>query len=1656
MERGLAVAERAPNTGVAAPRRSAAVTRVPTPRAGERIVDLAGGAIGALTLRYAEWRITDSGPEGGTVVATAGAPYAAVTGLLSFGPDGFLTGEVVLRTSVSALGLPLAEVEQRRTGWDPATGEPLVLPSVTATGGGLRIAADPSRGAAAIRLPDGTPVVPGPDGTVAVPLPAGLGEGLEQAETTVAAEQAVPAEVRSTVEALLGASLTGISLHVGPAASAALEGTAAAALVSGRDVYLAARSLVPASAEEARALLAGVTKALAGAAGPVVTGDAVPDPAQAEASPVPPPASTPVAEPSAEGAELPTPAEAEVVEGERLPEAAIPGEAEAPAGETVVAPEGEVSAEPEAEIQLLMPPAPAAPPPAQQERITRVGGSARRAARSATDLPPAESAVGAARGAVTEPPAETAARARADLTAALGQRPEPSPEIVALCGRIRTAIRERRPVDEDELTSANPQEAAKEAGQELDQSIQTDAQRVEQSYDELNSPPAGSPQLKPSPLQAPGEGVPDPGIEAGAAAPDAIPNENLSLDADRDQVQAKVDESRIERPTTEPLTQPPFSTVREGQAELRQLAETKPGELSAEQQQAIATAQTDMAELQSRALAALNTSRAGTTRSMTGRQAGMVESEEETRRRISTEAQGIFDDARTQVTGLLQPLTPKAMQRWDAGVAALSVEFRGSLDQVQGWIDERHSGVGGFFLSGLDALTGLPDWVTEAYDRAEQRFGDGVCELLTEISRDVNAIVAAAQAVIDNARTRIDDLFANLPEGLREWAAGEQARFQQQLNGLERQVTEARTSFVQQVSQRAVAAVAEVQAEVEALREAAKGLIGKVLDAIQAFIDDPVRAIINGFLTLVGIPPAAFWALVDKIAQVISDIAEDPMLFVNNLVEALKQGFEGFFERFGEHVIQGFWDWLFSALGSVGLRLPKDSSVGSIVTFALQIMGITWPRIREILVRHVGEDNVALVEKAWELVSTLVQQGPEGLFEMLKQQLDPARIVQEILKAAVEYLVEALIKQVAVRVLALLNPVGAIVQAIELIYKVLKWVFQNAARIFRLVETVVNGIADILAGNIGAMALAIEKALASLVPLVIGFLADLLGLGDLPLKVADVIGRLQEFVLGIVDQVIAWLVGKGKALLAAFGLGVDEEDEKGGADDTELGEEVSFSAAGESHKQWIELVGEDAVLMVASASVDVNAKLDEWEGEADSRFGENEELLAEVTALIQSGRTLASEANVSADALAEAYSHAAELSEEALPSDNAVEQKQIALSRVLGKLFEHFGGDPEKLLKAIGRSLPARGKEIVPDIHDRWKQRIEPIQIGNEEDDEFLWTRTVLTGTQSGALDYTRRLPTHEQLLPYLTAAPGERELTTAAFREYAFVQQDVTHNVREGFLSALGGQAKVALKAQAHARIDNNTKLDPEYKQKLKEKVEKIAFYWDSPGGGRWELPTERIPDHSRYKPKTITTTPSGAVVVTEYETYAGQKFTITADKSSGLTKIIEGLELRVMSGRGVTEDSPWFTSGQGFNRAHLIANEFGGSGFAEGENLATTSATYNQQVMRGAEILIGRSIRAFADHEKLDKGAVRFTLIVTVTFGALRDAEVLARIKQQPWYKGPPDLDALIVQKIKAGEVHPELMRVTSVVYKWTSVTPPGLEGSTSIGEDIYLLAE
>jgi Domain of unknown function (DUF4157) len=790
---------------------------------------------------------------------------------------------------------------------------------------------------------------------------------------------------------------------------------------------------------------------------------------------------------------------------------------------------------------LLMPEPPTTLSEADQSRIAGVQNNATEVADRQSALPDAAANVSGARGAVAEPEAETKARAGGDVVAALTQREPPSPEIEELCKKIYKAIREKRPPDESKLVKADPTAAAKQSGAQLNSSIQNNAQKAQGSYDQLQSAPQGTPQQQPQPIDAPPQTVPTPLPGAQAAVPSPVPAENISLDADVAAGEKRTQDAGMNSEPAKLVKTGPIAEARAAQGELAESAQRDPAEVMAEQQAAHDKSGADMLALQQAAMDSLMAGRASTVTGVSDKQQGMVESEEQTRSRIGGQAKTIFETAQKQVNDLLKPLPQVGMKKWETGVQIASEKFKQRLKKVEDWIKERHKGGWGAVVELWDDVTGLPSWVTEEYNGAESEFGDDVCALIREISSDVNTAIATCERIIADARQQIDKLFADLPDNLKEWAAGEQTKFADQLNNLHNQATETRNNFNKELVNRAATAVQEAREQIHALREKAKGMIGRLSDAINAFLENPAKAILEGLLQLLGIPPASFWALIAKIEQVIDDIAKDPMNFANNLMKAIGQGFQQFFDNIGTHLLQGLLDWLLSGLKSVGVSLPKDFSIKSVITFFLELMGITWARVRKLLAKHIGEKNVALLEKAFSIVADLIALGPEGIFELLKDKLDPNTIMKQVMDAAIGFLVDALIKQVTARIILLFNPVGAVAQAVEAIYRVLKWIFTNAARIFSLIETVVNGIANVIAGNIGGMANAVEKALAQLIAPVIDFLADYIGLGGLPEKIADVIKGFQDWVFGILETVVGWLAEQGKKLLGIGGK--DKKDE---------------------------------------------------------------------------------------------------------------------------------------------------------------------------------------------------------------------------------------------------------------------------------------------------------------------------------------------------------------------------------------------------------------------------------------------------------------------------------------------------------------------------------
>jgi hypothetical protein len=769
-----------------------------------------------------------------------------------------------------------------------------------------------------------------------------------------------------------------------------------------------------------------------------------------------------------------------------------------------------------------------------QQRLGQVDARNQSAGAMTTALPSAQHSTDGARAAVEEPTAEQDARAQHGVVTEVDKRPPPSPEIEAACTRIREVIKNKRPPSEDKLVEARPREMAAEAGAQMDAGVESRTDGVRQEYADVQESPKGQPSREPVPVELPPSKVETPAVDAGAGAPEPSAPEETSLDDDVAAQEQKLDDAGMNTEPAKLVQDGPIGDARGGVGELKGMARTDPAKVRLEQGKAIAKAQADMRNLQAAADKALADARAGTVTGVGAQSKEIKGSEEQQRARAGQEMQAIFQRTQKTVDGLLTPLARTALAKWQAGVDRLSTEFEGRLAHVKAKIEERYKSedngnpldeLGAMWNKGTDAVFGLPDWVVAAYDAAEGAFASGCMDLLRDVSRDVNDVIETCKQLIQQARKDIDAIVEKLPASLQSWARGEADRLGKQLDKLDQKVADTQKNINKDLVQRAFGAVQDVRQRVHELREAAKGLIGKIADAVGAFLANPAKAIVDGLLRVLGIAPESFWAMVGRLGDVIGAIAKEPLRFANTLIQGVAQGFGRFFDKFPQHIGESIFGWIFGTLGAAGVSMPSDFSGPGILASMLGMFGIDGGLVTSMVGEGLSPDEMA--EAQGELGA--VSGGPMAIVELLREHLDPGAMMAMIKQAAIEFLLTAIITRVAMRIVMLFNPAGAILQAIEAILRVMVWVVTNAARIFTLIETLVAGAGQIIAGNVAGAAALVESALVQIIVPVIDFLAGYLGLGGLPGKIREIIMKLRGKVEAALKKVTGAISGRARA-----------------------------------------------------------------------------------------------------------------------------------------------------------------------------------------------------------------------------------------------------------------------------------------------------------------------------------------------------------------------------------------------------------------------------------------------------------------------------------------------------------------------------------------------
>lgn len=280
-----------------------------------------------------------------------------------------------------------------------------------------------------------------------------------------------------------------------------------------------------------------------------------------------------------------------------------------------------------------------------------------------------------------------------------------------------------------------------------------------------------------------------------------------------------------------------------------------------------------------------------------------------------------------------------------------------------------------------------------------------------------------------------------------------------------------------------------------------------------------------------------------KAAGALKTIFKNPISFVGNLVKAGKLGFQNFADNIGQHLKTSIIEWLTGSLP--GVYIPQKLELKEILKFVLSVLGLTWQNIRQKLVKVVGEPAVKAMETGFDIVVTLVTEGPAAAWDKIKEQL--GNLKDMVIGGITDFIVDTIVKKAVMKVVSLLIPGGAFIQAIISIYDTIVVFIDKLAKIIQVAKAFLDSIMEIASGALGNAAKKVESTLAGLLTLAISFLAGFIGLGKVADKVMNLLNtKVRAPIDKALDFVIDWIVKTAKKLFAkVFG----KKDKDGKADE---------------------------------------------------------------------------------------------------------------------------------------------------------------------------------------------------------------------------------------------------------------------------------------------------------------------------------------------------------------------------------------------------------------------------------------------------------------------------------------------------------------------------
>jgi len=629
--------------------------------------------------------------------------------------------------------------------------------------------------------------------------------------------------------------------------------------------------------------------------------------------------------------------------------------------------------------------------------------------------------------------------------------------------------------------------------------------------------------------------------------------------------------------------EPDFINALNAKKAAKDNAEKAPKEFKNEENKKLEASKREAQGKTNSTMEGMHQSRKGLLDSVTNKQHKAGEKNTAKHQDVVDKLNAIYAETKKSVDGQLDDLESKVTQLFDAGAKDAKSAFeRYVTKKIEDYKDERYGSwyrVDKYGNRLEDAWNRkLPDEVNIFFVEGRKIFLQRLDGIIDTIANLVTSRLNAAKASIASGRQKVVTFIKNLPADVKKAIKGDIDAIQGQFKELENSISEKESSLIDSLATKYNDVLKEVDELIVDIKNRNRGFIAAAEDAT-----------VGVAKTIMEIRKTLTELLSGAVSAVMAIVA-DPIGFLSNLIAGVSQGFTNFGTNIWTYLKTGFFGWLTGAMKNISFTLPEDIfSLKGIFSISTQMLGLTWDNIRGIGASVVGEPAMKVLEGSFKMVQIVQKDGFAGLWEHVKDQFAD-------LKATVMDTIIDIIKTEAIQagikfILGLLTPAGAFVKAAMMIIDLVKFFIQKAAQIMELVKAITEGIKAIASGNVAAVAKAIENALGRAIPVVIGFLASLAGLGGLVDKVIGVVRKIRQRINNAIVKFWNFIKGKAKKLLGKIGFGSKKEAIKDSKakeienDPNKDWDDIQISFEAEDHHRhtlYFQDKGGQTVLMVAS------------------------------------------------------------------------------------------------------------------------------------------------------------------------------------------------------------------------------------------------------------------------------------------------------------------------------------------------------------------------------------------------------------------------------------------------------------------------------------------